>query len=207
MNKKRIVTLLMAGVLTLGVVGGTFAWFTSQDTVTNSFETLGNNGGDHRGDIEIGEEFDNDGAKKLLPGDECTKEVWVSNVADYHQFIRVSLQKSIGPNSSKEVDLALIELNMLNVGNSSGQWVKGEDKDKNGNDWYYYIEAVSAGSATKDILKSVTFNFNAEDSYKNIDFDVIVNAESVQAKNGAYKEVWKDAGDTVKGLLETAQIK
>lgn len=42
MNKKKLSALLLAGTLTAGVVGGTFAWFTSQDSVTNQFTTGGN---------------------------------------------------------------------------------------------------------------------------------------------------------------------
>ena len=37
MNKRKIVTLLVAGTLTVGIVGGTLAYFTSQDSVVNQF--------------------------------------------------------------------------------------------------------------------------------------------------------------------------
>lgn len=183
MNKKRIVTLLVAGALTLGVVGGTYAWFTAKDTVTNSFSTLGSDE-DESGDIKIVEEFDEDGAKEVLPGTTVRKEVSVKNVGDYDEFIRVSLNPKFNQDSENKLDTKLIELNLTKDSN----WIKGEDG------WYYYIGKVAPEETTKKVLDSVTLSKNAENEYKNVSFEVVVIAEGIQAKNGAAADTWQSAG-------------
>ena len=39
MKKKKIIGLCLAGALMIGAVGGSLAWFTDTDKVTNSFAT------------------------------------------------------------------------------------------------------------------------------------------------------------------------
>ncbi len=39
MSKKKIIGLCIAGVLAVGSIGGSLAWFTSSDSVTNPFST------------------------------------------------------------------------------------------------------------------------------------------------------------------------
>ena len=39
MSKKKLSLIIAAGVLLIAVVGGSLAWFTSQDTETNHFTT------------------------------------------------------------------------------------------------------------------------------------------------------------------------
>lgn len=186
MNKKKIVTLLVAGALTLGIIGGTFAWFTARDTVTNSFNTLGSDE-DESGDINIVETFDEDGAKKVLPGNTVKKEVAVKNVGDYDEFIRVQLSPKFNDNPQNNLDIKLIELNLT----KNSDWIKGEDG------WYYYIGKVAPGESTKDILDSVTLSKEAGNDYKNVSFDVVVVAEGIQAKNGAAADTWDSAGASI----------
>ena len=88
MNKKKLSALLLAGTLTAGVVGGTFAWFTSKDTVTNQFATTGTNEpGNPDAGIKIEEEFQK--PENVLPGTETNKDVRVKSTANYDQFINL----------------------------------------------------------------------------------------------------------------------
>ncbi|QAS61923.1 SipW-dependent-type signal peptide-containing protein [Clostridium septicum] len=60
-------TILAVGAAAV-LVGGTLAWFTSTDTVTNKFKT-GGNGTDQTTDgVEIWEKFDNVEALKFFQG-------------------------------------------------------------------------------------------------------------------------------------------
>lgn len=94
MSKKKIASLLIAGILSVGVIGGSFAWFTSKDSVTNAFETVDANDTDNiESGIEIVEEFNKEDAKNMLPGVTKKKEVSVKNTASYNQFVRIKLDK------------------------------------------------------------------------------------------------------------------
>ena len=98
MSKKKIAALLVAGMMTVGVVGGTLAWFTSNDSVTNVFNTGTTPEDRLDAGIEVDEEFpnstDNEYNKPVLPGDSMVKEVWVESTANYDQFVRAKLVKN-----------------------------------------------------------------------------------------------------------------
>ena len=221
MNKKKLSALLLAGTLTAGVVGGTFAWFTSQDTVTNQFTTGKTDNDDPDAGIKIVEKFNE--PDKVLPGDETNKDVQVKNTANYDQFIRVKFEKKFvkvdengekteikTDSTGKPLDTSLIELNFTTHFNKNGenkeagQWVKSTETDEKGNkvDYYYYIGKVAGDSHTNTLLDSVTLSSKAGNEYKNLDFDVTVVADSIQASNDAYVSWCKSSGlvDTYKNL-------
>lgn len=214
MNKKKLSALLLAGTLTAGVVGGTFAWFTSQDTVTNQFTTGKTDNDNPDAGIKIVEKFNE--PDKVLPGDETNKDVQVKNTANYDQFIRVKFEKKfvkvdkdgnrteIKTDSTGEaLDTSLIELNFtdyLKNTKAEGTWFAGEDG------YYYYIGKVAGGSHTNTLLDSVTLSVNAGNEYKNLGFDVTVVADSIQASNDAYKD-WKNSSlDEKYQNLQTGEV-
>ena len=196
MNKKKLSALLLAGTLTAGVVGGTFAWFTSKDTVTNQFATTGTDeSGNPDAGIKIEEEFQK--PENVLPGTETNKDVRVKSTAKYDQFIRVKFEKKFiktnGDGTKTDVtdklDTSLIELNFTNYlkdTKAEGTWFEGEDG------YYYYIGKVAGGSYTNMLLDSVTLSSKAGNEYKNLEFDVTVVADSIQSSNEAYKD-WAPA--------------
>ena len=196
MNKKKLSALLLAGTLTVGVVGGTFAWFTSQDSVTNKFATTGTDEPNNPdAGIKIEEEFEK--PENVLPGTETNKDVRVKSTAKYDQFIRVKFEKKFiktnGDGTKTDVtdklDTSLIELNFTNYlkdTKAEGTWFEGEDG------YYYYIGKVAGGSYTNMLLDSVTLSSNAGNEYKNLEFDVTVVADSIQSSNEAYKD-WAPA--------------
>ena len=75
MKNKKITSLLVAGALTVGIVGGTLAWLTASDSVTNKFKT----GENQSVALDIYEKFDKDDAKVLQPGKTVDKKVQVKN--------------------------------------------------------------------------------------------------------------------------------
>lgn len=194
MNKKKLSALLLAGTLTAGVVGGTFAWFTSQDSVTNQFTTGGNEDDDDPdAGIDIWEKFKE--PTNVVPGTTTDKLVQVKNTSTYDQFIRVK----ITPKWEKDgLDASYLDLNFVkaNLGNGQGKWFKDGD-------YYYYIGKVAGGKFTNTLLESVTLKDTTPNEYKNQKYQVLVEAESIQADNGAY-ENWTD-NKTIRYLLGNCQ--
>lgn len=194
MNKKKLSALLLAGTLTAGVVGGTFAWFTSKDTVTNQFATGGTNDDDKNTGIDIWEKFEK--PTNVVPGTTTDKLVQVKNTSTYDQFIRVKITPKWEDEELNTTEgLSYLGLNFVegSLGYEQGQWLKDGD-------YYYYIGKVAGGKFTNTLLESVTLSKNAGNEYKNQKYQVVVDADSIQADNGAYKE-WKDASETIKDLL------
>ena len=217
MNKKKLSALLLAGILTAGVVGGTFAWFTSKDTVTNQFATTGTDEpGNPDAGIKIEEEFQK--PENVLPGTETNKDVRVKSTANYDQFIKVKFEKKFvkvdkdeNGNEKRteikkiqvagkeyELDTSLIELKFtdyLEDTKAEGTWFEGKDG------YYYYIGKVAGGSYTNMLLDSVTLSSKAGNEYKNLEFDVTVVADSIQSSNEAFQD-WAPANlQEIYGIL------
>lgn len=207
MGKKKIIGLCLAVGLMVGVVGGSLAWFTDKDTATNSFATEGNGPGQSNG-IKIEEDFDKDTAGSMLPGTTATKAVQVENKATYDQYIRVKLTKVwkdkdgnvIDKVGETKLDDKFIELNFgENLGTEANKWTY-----KDG--YYYYNSIVEKADATdkagpditSKLLESVTLSKDVENIYKNIKFDVKVDAEGIQSENGAAQDAWGYTPGTTK---------
>lgn len=234
MNKKKVSALLVAGVLSVGAIGSTLAWFTSQDRVTNAFQTGDTNKpGESDSGIDIEEEFDTDHAENVLPGDSVTKEVKVTNTASYKQLIRAKIEK-VWKNSEGEIvthyvldkvqddqgnDVKTVEyltqeqvvnntealpldksLIILNLSNDE-KWINNNDANLGvDGGYYYYNDVVESNGSTSNLLEKVTLSGKANNVYKNLNFDVIVTAEGVQATNNAVRETWTTAPDSIKAL-------
>lgn len=100
---------------------------------------------------------------------------------------------------TNEAQLLNKDLIILNLDISG--WINNNDAEL-GNDggYYYYNSVVNPNQSTSQLLKSVTLSSKADNIYKNLKFDVIVTAESVQASNGAVSESWKTAPEAIKNL-------
>ena len=219
MNKKKLQALLVAGMLSVGIVGGTLAWFTAQDNVTNVFKTAASDNGEQgvNSGIEIDEifggehiEHDKDIAtldKKVLPGDEIEKQVKVESTVEYNQFLRAKITKQwkdqngeivthykvedgkyVYSNGAKEDGAEWNELNLdyiiLNLAASGSD--EGDDWTVLHEDGYYYYNQILVPEAkTSNLLNSVTLNSEAGNMYRDLQFDVRIDAESIQATNGA----------------------
>lgn len=204
MNKK-VQALAVSGVLTVGVIGGTLAWFTSQDSVKNPFNTASNKDNNGSG-IKIIEEFDK--PENMLPGDNVNKDVQVSNTTTYDQFVRVKLtpkfvevtkdgsgneaRKEIKEVNGQKLETNKIILNVVkknvNESKDSGTWFAGKDG------YYYYMGKIGPEGWTNTLLDSVTLDKNSGNEYRGLGFDIDVDANSIQASNDAYKDWAKDSG-------------
>lgn len=203
MSKKKIIGLCIAGVLAVGSIGGSLAWFTSSDSVTNQFSTASTDKPSNpNSGIKIHEDFKPEEAKNKLPGDEVTKQVNVINTAKYDQLIRVKIKKvwkDAKEDGKSKLDTENIVLNFENNLTDSkdpkeGKWIEGSDG------YYYYNGIVNPDGQTSNLLESVTLSEKATNEYKGVDFDVIVDSEGVQAANGAVSDSWKNAPQAIKKL-------
>lgn len=206
MNKKfKYTSLVAAGAVTLGLVGGTLAWFTAQHEVVNEFSTPGTYNPDTpQAGIEIIEDWNDEHGQNITPGTDVNKDVQVKNTENYNQFIRVKLTPQFvrvnedgtrtpyTEDELKDLEISndMIELKFTNhlvkslVDAKEGDWVQVGDH-------YYYIGKVSGGSHTNTLLDSVTLSSEAKNQYRGLAFDVVVTADSIQASNGAYAD-WAD---------------
>ena len=203
MSKKKIIGLCIAGVLAVGSIGGSLAWFTSSDSVTNPFSTAStDNPSNPNSGIKINEKFNKEEADNTLPGDTVTKQVNVINKATYDQLIRVKIKKvwkDAKGNEKSDLDTKNINLNFENNLTDSnkpeeGKWIEGSDG------YYYYNGIVNPDGQTANLLESVTLSKDITNEFKGLKFDVIVDSEGVQAANGAVNDSWKDAPQVIKTL-------
>lgn len=203
MSKKKIIGLCIAGVLAVGSIGGSLAWFTSSDSVTNPFSTAStDNPSDPNSGIKIHEDFNKEDADNTLPGDTVTKQVNVINKATYDQLIRVKIKKvwkDAKGEEKSDLDTKNINLNFENNLTDSnkpeeGKWIEGSDG------YYYYNGIVNPDGQTANLLESVTLSKDTTNEFKGLKFDVVVDSEGVQAANGAVNDSWKDAPQVRKKL-------
>ncbi|EIF5084224.1 SipW-dependent biofilm matrix protein BsaA [Clostridium perfringens] len=203
MSKKKIIGLCIAGVLAVGSIGGSLAWFTSSASKTNHFSTAStDNPSDPNSGIEIHEDFNPEDADNTLPGDKVKKQVNVINKATYDQLIRVKIKKvwkDAKGNEKSDLDTKNIILNFeKNLTDSNkpeeGKWIEGSDG------YYYYNGIVNPDGQTANLLESVTLSKDTTNEFKGLKFDVVVDSEGVQAANGAVNDSWKDAPQAIKTL-------
>ncbi|EIF6174310.1 SipW-dependent biofilm matrix protein BsaA [Clostridium perfringens] len=203
MSKKKIIGLCIAGVLAIGSIGGSLAWFTSSDSITNPFSTAStDNPSDPNSGIKIHEDFNKEDADNTLPGDTVTKQVNVINKATYDQLIRVKIKKvwkDAKGEPKNDLDTENIVLNFENNLTDSkdpkeGKWIEGSDG------YYYYNGIVNPDGQTANLLESVTLSKDTTNEFKGLKFDVVVDSEGVQAANGAVNDSWKDAPQVIKKL-------
>ena len=216
MNKKKLAALLISGALAIGIVGGSLAWFTSTDSVENEFTTGTTEDDEPDAGIKIDETFDEDAAKKIVPGTEINKDVAVKSTANYAQFIRAKLtlkikdengnyvEKKLTDNYSDGVTYGdLINLKYFkdeseNLG-EDGKWIQDGD-------YFYYMAAVPGAGTTSKLLDSVTLNTKADNTWKNKEFEVVVDALGVQASNDAVADVFKEASADTINTLKSLQV-
>lgn len=143
-NKKPLIALLALAVV--GVVGGTFAYFTNEATFENKFQTSIYK-------TEATETFS--APTDWKPGDITPKTVVVTNKGDVPVAVRVSYtEKWVAADGTTELPLQDNgkDVAVINFANEA-------DWTKSGNYYYYKNKAALAKDAsTTSFIESVTYN-------------------------------------------------
>lgn len=227
LNKKLV---MGASTLVLGatLLGGTLAWLTSEQTVLNKFSTKS-----WDLDVEVEEDFDEDGAKNLLPGAVIKKEGFVKNSKELPVLVRVHIEEVWGErrndkllNNGVVVDEKLTEVakkfNVAMIDTAHApETVVGDDYFSENweliGDYYYYKHVLKPEEQTDLVISDVTINpeltspkisYNGEIyDVSNKYFDINLTAQAVQIENNAYLSAWEikdEHKSEVDNLVQTA---
>ncbi|MGL4570183.1 MAG: BsaA family SipW-dependent biofilm matrix protein [Clostridium sp.] len=208
MNRKRLSFGIGIAIISVSVIGGTLAWFTDKQEVSNKIST---------GAIKhtIIEKFDENTSQNLLPGEEINKDVWIHNIEKSDSLLRVKITPIwVNENGDKVADATSEEVTAV---------IKN-DKWTLGNDGYYYYNEVfkshnkdEAHPSSEEIDEETTLptcysdqllnsialsgNLSDQDKYANRKLDVIVKSETVQVNKDAYNTEWEVSDNKITTLL------
>ncbi len=172
MNKRKIILLaaLLVMVAILGV-GGTLAYFTAEDSATNTF-TVGNV------KIELTEPNWEE-AEDVYPGQVLPKDPKVTNVGTNPCYVRIAVE---GLDVLGKDDL------LIKVGELGTDWVLHTDG------YYYYTKVLEKDAATTAVFETITIPTaltNDKGEEYEASYDINVKAYAVQAQGAP------DGTDTV----------
>ena len=141
-NKKILLALVLVAIV--GVVGGTYAYFTSTATVNNEFKT-----GTYA--TSVTEEFTS--PTNWKPGDVTTKKVNVTNKGTVDVAARASYTESWTASDGTKLDLT-------RDNEAVAQFTIGSDWELAKDGYYYYNDILGTDDVSTDFISSVTFNPN-----------------------------------------------
>lgn len=223
MSKKKIVSLIAAAAVVVGVAGGTLAWFEASDTEVNNFTTGAVN-------IDVQEEWNGDKAN-WLPGEKVEKRAWVRNIGKSDALVKATIEIKVlnedgtelseteapifTPKFIKEnVELQFADVNITaNATEPTDHWMEGvEDTDavEEAATYYtapyYYLTKLNPERNTHPLLSNVKLLETAENIWANKKIEVKVVGEAIQATNGAHEQ-WEIDNATIKGIYDTISPK
>ncbi|MBO5147851.1 MAG: hypothetical protein J6C24_04220 [Clostridia bacterium] len=226
--KNKWAFIALAGVLVMGTIGGTFAYFSNSTLFENIFEVPPYS-------VEYWEVFES--PKDWQPGDTTSKDVYAKNTGGDSIVVRAKIDSQGWVNANGK-ELPLTQDNevaaIINFTENS-KWILSEDG------YYYYNETLEPDEETADsFIDSVTFNAaiendTVETTYYQVnnvetwisereleDTDVItakkvviestgegydgatyslnIKIETLQATEGAIAEVWGDKVPAIAGV-------
>ena len=176
MNKRKILLLaaLLAIVAILGV-GGTLAYFTADESVTNTF-TVGNV------KIELTEPnwtaSGSEDAPEVYPGEALKKDPTVKNVGANPCFVRVKVEGLDCLKTEGDGEEMLIHVRTNYVADALGaDWVLYEDG------YYYYKHVLAADETTATpVFDSIVIPTALENGNGTTKYNIEVTAYAVQAQ-------------------------
>jgi len=174
-NKKPLIFGLL--LLTLAVIGGTFAYYYSEVVIPNRFKAM-------TYDVKLVEEFE---------GDFGTKEVSIVNQEETNTpvVIRMSYNEYWDNSLNNKYN---------NTDVVTKNWTTDFLNDfryDGGSGWYYYTKVLNPESSVT-VLNSTALNTNLvnaspdRSSYLSSDYHLDFNYEAIQAKEEAILDIWGD---------------
>ena len=176
-RRVRRITLCLMVTMLLGIVGSSYAFYSSENSRRNTLATS-------ESAVYLQEIFKAE--DHWLPGETKEKIVTFGNQGTAEQVIRFKYQESwldasgraFTPDTGDYTE-ALVKLNWSeDMVDAGGDWVYL-------NGWYYYNKILKPGTVTNDVLKSVTFSpqlsndGHLKDDFSNTSFRLVVTMESM----------------------------
>ena len=149
-KKKSLIALLLIAII--GVVGGTFAYFTSTDTFTNIFRTKAYH-------VEVKEVFTS--PSDWTPGTETPKTVTATNKGDVDAAVRIWYEEEWRDSSNRTMDLTdsnQVRAALLNMPDDFASHWTSEHIESTNRTYYYYKTKLAKNASTSAFINSVTFN-------------------------------------------------
>lgn len=181
--KRKIVLLTTFALVALLVAGGTMAWFTGTATAKNKFKA-------GTVEVKVVEEFDEEKAGNVNPGDCIKKKVKIENIGSKSAYVRVKLNSSWKKDGAAFNPTGKNPISFDDPGFWSplcGKWFKWHDG------WYYYrYRLTSENPLTTDLITKVCFDGkNMNNQYQGAEFALDIEVEAIQATHDAYlKNGW-----------------
>ena len=171
-KKKSKKILLIFGLLSLLVIGGTMAYFQKSESIDNKFKSA-------EAKVYLNEKFDpND---EWVPGEEKQKEVRFGNEGKIAAVLRVKFIPVLKLKNGTEDSEAAKGFLLNFVDDFTQNWT-----EKDG--WYYYNKVLSPEELTDITLKSVTISdaigndeHRIVTDYSGASYDVKIEGELLQA--------------------------
>jgi len=169
--KKKIIAMCATVALATVAVTGTLAYFTADDSATNTF-TVGNVAIDL---IEPGwEASGSEDAPEVYPGEALAKDPQVTNEGANPCFVRI---KVTGLDSLKNAGAGEIALRYNYApGYNTTNWTLHTDG------YYYYNGVLAAEATTEALFTQIVMPTDLENGDGKTTYDVKVFAEAVQAQ-------------------------
>ena len=174
--KKRILIIALAAIVAGCAIGGTIAYYTNQNTVTNVI-TAGNIkvALQEWADLEMTKPYA-DPEDAIMPGEEVTKVVTAKNTGDNAAWIRIQFVTT----AEGETVPADGEIPLL-IDVDADKWILQDG-------WYYYNDKLAPGDTASPLFTTVTFESGMGNDWQNATIHLTVDLEAVQVANN---------GDTV----------
>ena len=173
-SKMRVV-IILGLVLTLGILGGTYAYSVHQTEADNLLTAHTVSGEVIENGASVGEEED----FTLTPGEEVTKEVAFKNTGNAPAFVRVAYAETWMDTSGA----LLVHDPTYALPNWTSEW--STEWSDGGDGWYYYNKVLNANTSTDMVLSSVEFLDTPAlpDEYANGQYQLTFVMEVVQCSD------------------------
>jgi alternate signal-mediated exported protein len=204
MKKSVLLTLGSLVMVALLSIGGTMAWFTNSDQISNVFET-GSIGVEIKENQSDGDQWVTEGLdfENFLPGDDVTKRAKFENTGLSDGYLRVK----VTPAWLKTVDGIETVDQSLDATKAVINYINTTDWKQIG-DYYYYLHLLNDGQETSELFNQVSFEkaagitgdalfteANTDNKYQGAKLKITIDAQMVQesAALDAFGQAFVDA--------------
>ncbi len=184
-------TKYILALLLVALVGGTIAYYTSQQDFENEFKVP-------KPGVAIQEKFMP--MDSWVPGEEKSKEVWFTNTGEMDMLLRFTVDAEWVGDDHPDVDADSVITLYWNQGNDTRDdenppeyFITDTKKE-----YYYYTKVLKAGTSTQHVLESVKFatklsnDGHLNSDYSNTQINLTITGETVLADAEAVKDQWTE---------------